>query len=86
MAYNSSLKSLVMTYGWGNWRLVHLEGEQFYGAGLGVVDIFDVSLVQFTTTDVGGAPSITALEATSFDTAVPPVFVKSNNPSGAIVG
>lgn len=87
--YNSTLTSLVMTYGWGQWRLKALKKDDtFYGSGMGLTKIMDLSLLEFRTGQ-SDKSQIIDIKATSFETKSPPVFRKlrrSRNSPGQVMG
>ncbi|XP_005089508.2 protein flp [Aplysia californica] len=78
ISYNKTLTSLVMTFGWGIWRLFprpKLSGDKFYGDGLDITVAFDISPIEFLGAS-DNETHIVAVKATAFEPTVPPVFEK----------
>lgn len=76
--YNKTLTTLVLTYGWGQWRLFSRpkrRGDQFYGKGMGLNHFWNMSPFIFIG-DKKDTRRITTLKATGFESSLPPFFKK----------
>ncbi|GFN80425.1 protein flp [Plakobranchus ocellatus] len=88
--YNTSLSTLILTYGWGRWQLFYkpqsaASTHKFYGKGMDITAL-NLYPMYFYQGSHNGEDTIISLNATAFESKLPPIFTKAglkNEPSGA---